>query len=64
MGQFSLVYEAKNASKTQVTYCWTEGGQEKTAEHVYPAGAKMDASWKIETGKDVKLKWVETKAVE
>jgi hypothetical protein len=59
MGQFSIVYEVKNTAKTKVTYCWDEGGSEKTAEHSYPAAAKMDTSWKIETGKDPKVKWIE-----
>ena len=59
MGQFSIAYATENAAKTKVTYCWEEGGAEKKAEHVYPAAAKMDASWKIPTGKDPKLKWVE-----
>jgi hypothetical protein len=59
MGQFSIVYEVKNTAKTKVTYCWDEGGIEKSAEHLYPAAAKMDTSWKIDTGKDPKLKWVE-----
>jgi hypothetical protein len=64
MGQFSALYETKNAAKTKVTYGWTEGGQEKTAEHVYPASARMDTSWKVETGKEPKLKWVEMTPVE
>ncbi|MCY3021894.1 MAG: hypothetical protein NTW87_23025 [Planctomycetota bacterium] len=71
MGQFSVLYATKNAAKTKVTYAWTEGGQDKTAEHVYPAGATMDTSWKIETnpatgtaGKEPKLKWVEMTPVE
>jgi hypothetical protein len=63
MGQFTLIYETKNDAKTKVTYCWDEAGQEKTAEHVYPAGAKMDSSWTIETGKEPKMKWVEMTAV-
>jgi len=64
MGQFSALYETKNAAKTKVTFGWDEGGREKTAEHVYPAGAKMDTSWKVETGKEPKLKWVEMTPVE
>jgi len=64
MGQFSVLYETRNAAKTKVSYCWSEGGQEKTAEHVYPAGARMDTSWKVETGKEPKLKWVELTPVE
>ncbi|MBI3829625.1 MAG: hypothetical protein HY291_08920 [Planctomycetes bacterium] len=59
MGQFSIVYEVNNDAKTKVAYCWDEDGSEKTAEHVYPAGAKMDTSWKIPTGKNPKVKWVE-----
>jgi hypothetical protein len=64
MGQFSLLFPKPNAAKTRVTYCWDEAGQEKTAEHVYPAAASMDASWTIETGKEPKLKWVDLAAVE
>lgn len=64
MGQFSVLYETKNAAQTKVAFGWDEGGQEKTAEHVYPAGASMDASWKIETGTEPKLKWVEMTPVE
>jgi len=63
MGQFSVVYQTKNSAKTKVTYCWEEGGQEKRDEHVYPAGAAMDSSWKIPTGKEPALKWVETTPV-
>lgn len=59
MGQFSIVYEVANTAKTKVTFCWDEAGKEKTAEHTYPAGAKMDATWKIATGKNPLLKWVE-----
>ena len=63
MGQFSLVYETKNTAQTKVTYCWDEAGKEKTEFHVYPASAKMDTSWKIKTGVDPKLKWVEMEPV-
>ena len=64
MGQFSLLYETPNTAKTRVTYCWDEGSREQTAAHLYPAGAKMDSSWKIATGKEPKTKWVEMAAVE
>lgn len=64
MGQFSAIYAAPNTARTKVTYCWTEGGQEKTESHVYPAGAQMDRSWKIATGKEPALKWIETEPVE
>jgi hypothetical protein len=64
MGQFSLLYETQNTARTKVVYCWDEGGRETTAKHVYPAGTKMDSSWKIETGKEPKMKWVEMTAVE
>lgn len=59
MGQFAVTYEVPNTAKTKVTFCWDEAGKEKTDEHVYAAGAKMDTSWKIKTGKEPKLKWVE-----
>jgi hypothetical protein len=62
MGQFSLTYETPNTGSTKVTYCWEEDGKQKTAEHGYAPGAKMDSSWKIDTGKDPKLLWVEMTA--
>ena len=62
MGQFSVVYETKNKGKTHVKYCWDEAGHEKTAEHLYAAGAAKDATWTIPTGKDPKVKWVEMAA--
>lgn len=62
MGQFALTYAVPNTGATRVTYGWSENGQEKTAEHLYPAGAAMDASWKIDTGAAAKMGWVEMKA--
>jgi hypothetical protein len=59
MGQFSLIYLTPNTARTKVTYCWDEAGQEKTAAHVYAAGAKMDTSWTIDTGQEPKMTWVE-----
>lgn len=64
MAQFSVAYETGNQAKTRVAYCWDEAGRERTAEHVYAAGASKDASWKIDTGKDPKVKWIEMAAVE
>jgi len=63
-GQFSVTYEIEKPGRTKVIYCWDEGAQEKTAEHVYPAAANMDSSWKIATGNDPKLKWVEMTPVQ
>ena len=59
MGQFALSYQIKPTASTKVVYCWEDEGKEAKEEHIYPIGAKMDESWKIKTGKDPILKWIE-----
>ena len=59
MGQFSLSYQIKPTASTKVTYCWEDEGKEMKDEHVYPIGAKMDTTWKIKSGKEPILKWIE-----
>lgn len=62
-GRFWLVYEVKKPSRTKVTFCWNEKGTEKKAEHIYPAGATMDTSWKIKNGANPVTKWIEMEPV-
>ena len=50
-------YEQPSTSPLEVTYGWTEGEAAKQDTHLIPAG-KMDDTWTVPTGKDVKTKWV------
>jgi hypothetical protein len=57
-----LAYKVSQPTPADVRFAWTNGGEEKvsTAEHTYAApGAKADASWTFDAGKNVHTKWVE-----
>ena len=55
-----LVYQVSNNSPVKVTYAWTEEGQPKQAENVYPASAAHeDASWSFTAGENPQTVWVE-----
>jgi hypothetical protein len=55
-----LVYQVPNSSPVKVTYAWTEEGQPKQAENVYPASAAHeDASWSFTAGENPRTAWVE-----
>jgi hypothetical protein len=55
-----LAYRVSDASATTVRFGWTDGGgQLRTAEHVYPASERPDASWGFDAGAKVATQWVE-----
>lgn len=55
-----LAYRVSDQSPTTVRFGWTDGGgQTRTAEHVYPASDRPDASWSFDAGMKVTTQWVE-----
>jgi len=55
-----LVYQAKGADATKVTFAWKEDGGVKQESHKFN-GDKI--AWKVPTGKNVQTRWVEMEAV-
>jgi len=54
-----LAYRVAKPSATTVRFGWTENGAARTAEHVYPAGDRSDATWTVDAGTKVRTEWVE-----
>lgn len=54
-----LGYEVAKPAAVEVKLAWKEGGELKTAGHVYPAGTKEDESWQVTAGEKVQTMWVE-----
>jgi hypothetical protein len=58
-----LVYRTPKSDPTRVTFAWTEGGKARQAAHTFAApkapALAIAPAWKIPTGKNVKMRWVE-----
>ncbi|MGB2822518.1 MAG: hypothetical protein WBF17_16150, partial [Phycisphaerae bacterium] len=56
-----LVYRVASTSTLTATFAWKEGGQVKTASHVYSDSApgKADTSWGFDAGEKPETFWVE-----
>ena len=55
-----LAYRVSNPTPTAVRFAWKdESGQVRTAQHVYPATGREDATWRFDAGKKVETQWVE-----
>ena len=56
-----LVYQVPSTSRLRATFAWAEGGQVKTASHVYSDSTpgKADASWGFDVGAKPETLWVE-----
>jgi hypothetical protein len=57
-----LVYRVPENDATKVTFAWSEGGDRRSSSHEFAAASVQD-SWKVETGKNVKTRWVEFEPV-
>ena len=55
-------YRTPKADATAVTFAWTDDAGDHSANHTF-AGKADERPWTIPTGKNVRTKWVEMKAV-
>ena len=55
-----LAYRVSDPSPTTVRFGWSDStGKPRTAEHVYRASDRPDASWSFDVGTNVTTQWVE-----